>query len=689
MSAGRKTKVAVLGGGAGAMAAAFELLRTPERRQALDVTIYQMGWRLGGKGASGRNQKRGQRIEEHGLHLWFGFYDNAFRVMGDAYATVDRPSTAPLATLWKAFAPCHQIVLYDQYDGQWSSEYFDVPTDDRKPGHSRPTKVLPGPIIHKTVRYLDGRWRSGAGGALGLMVEAVDTVFDEVQTHTARRRDGQDLVAHGIDEAIAEALKVARALVWHHVKDHLDHPEARHFFQLLDIVASAWCGIVAERVFERGFSVIDDRDFQRWLAQHGASAITVGTGDQGAGALRGFYDLVFAYADGDTAQPDLAAGRALQALLKIGFDFKGSIMWRMQAGMGDVVFGPFYEALVKLGADVQFFHRVTGLRLNAAGTAVDAVDLVRQAEVVHPPYQPLYPVNGLPSWPNQPLWEQLVDGPALADAGVDFEVPCPLPGDVPVTLEAGRDFDVVVLAIPTPAHRELCAELIAANAGYAAMVDSHRSAATQAFQVWSTATEPDLGWPFPVEAVASAYVEPLDTLCPMPQLLAREDWPKGAVNSIWYACGVLADAEPWRCGGDDRRTEAERNAVAWLQDDAAVPWPKASVDGSFDWRLLAGPGDDRTGPARFASQYWRANVTPSERYVRTPPKSVEKRLWPGASGFANLALAGDWTRNFIDGGCVEAAVISGLLAARFVLGEAGIADAAVTIDGENTWLLED
>ncbi len=253
MSAGHKTRVAVLGGGAGAMAAAFELLRTPERRQALDVTIYQMGWRLGGKGASGRNQKRGQRIEEHGLHLWFGFYDNAFRVMGDAYATVDRPPTAPLATLWKAFAPCHQIVLYDRYDGQWSSEYFDVPTDDRKPGHSPPTGVLPGHIIHETVRYLDGRWRSIAGGAVGLMVEAVDKVFDEVQTHTARRRAGQDLVAHEIDEAIAEALKVARALVWHHVKDHLDHAEARHFFQLLDIVTSAWCGIVAERVFERGF----------------------------------------------------------------------------------------------------------------------------------------------------------------------------------------------------------------------------------------------------------------------------------------------------------------------------------------------------------------------------------------------------------------------------------------------------
>jgi uncharacterized protein with NAD-binding domain and iron-sulfur cluster len=40
---------------------------------------------------------------------------------------------------------------------------------------------------------------------------------------------------------------------------------------------------------------------------------------------------------------------------------------------------------------------------------------------------------------------------------------------------------------------------------------------------------------------------------------------------------------------------------------------------------------------------------------------------PGDSGFANLFLAGDWTRNGADIGCVEATVMSGRLAARAVL----------------------
>ena len=48
---------------------AFELTATPELRARHSVTVYQLGWRLGGKGASGRNAGHGNRIEEHGLHV--------------------------------------------------------------------------------------------------------------------------------------------------------------------------------------------------------------------------------------------------------------------------------------------------------------------------------------------------------------------------------------------------------------------------------------------------------------------------------------------------------------------------------------------------------------------------------------------------------------------------------------------
>ena len=132
-----KQKVAILGGGVGSIVAAFELTNTPELRERYDVTIHQLGWRLGGKGASGRNAAFGQRIEEHGLHIWFGFYENAFRVMREAYTELQRPAGAPLADWRDAFKPCDDIILYENYEGRWQGRSFTVPRNSLIPGRSR------------------------------------------------------------------------------------------------------------------------------------------------------------------------------------------------------------------------------------------------------------------------------------------------------------------------------------------------------------------------------------------------------------------------------------------------------------------------------------------------------------------------------------------------------------------------
>jgi uncharacterized protein with NAD-binding domain and iron-sulfur cluster len=53
------------------------------------------------------------------------------------------------------------------------------------------------------------------------------------------------------------------------------------------------------------------------------------------------------------------------------------------------------------------------------------------------------------------------------------------------------------------------------------------------------------------------------------------------------------------------------------------------------------------------------------------PGSIDKRLAPGDSGFANLVLAGDWTKTSHDCGCAESAIESGLLAARALVARGG------------------
>jgi uncharacterized protein with NAD-binding domain and iron-sulfur cluster len=54
--------------------------------------------------------------------------------------------------------------------------------------------------------------------------------------------------------------------------------------------------------------------------------------------------------------------------------------------------------------------------------------------------------------------------------------------------------------------------------------------------------------------------------------------------------------------------------------------------------------------------------------VQATPGTDRYRLRPDRSGFANLALAGDWTDCGLNAGCIEAAVVSGLEAANAVLG---------------------
>jgi uncharacterized protein with NAD-binding domain and iron-sulfur cluster len=69
------------------LAAAYWLTATPELRDRYSVTVYTRGWRLGGKGASGRNSAEADRIEEHGIHIWMGMYVNAFRTFRECSQT--------------------------------------------------------------------------------------------------------------------------------------------------------------------------------------------------------------------------------------------------------------------------------------------------------------------------------------------------------------------------------------------------------------------------------------------------------------------------------------------------------------------------------------------------------------------------------------------------------------------------
>jgi len=89
----------------------------------------------------------------------------------------------------------------------------------------------------------------------------------------------------------------------------------------------------------------------------------------------------------------------------------------------------------------------------------------------------------------------------------------------------------------------------------------------------------------------------------------------------------------------------------------------------LDFNLLHAPHTDTTaGVTRFESQFWRANIDPTERYVLAPAGSTACRLEADDSGYANLILAGDWIYNGLNVGSFEGAVMGGKLAAHAICG---------------------
>lgn len=702
-----RTKVAVLGGGVGGITAAFELTATPELRERFEVTVHQLGWRIGGKGASGRNSALGQRIEEHGLHVWFGFYDNAFRVMREAYEELGRKADAPLATLEDAFEPCDQIVLYDRLATGWHGYAFNAPRNFLEPGAEEGLPTF-WDMASTALRWARQRWRELSDeparaiprtGALAYRPEWADEAAADVGAEPAAAaapEDGTELLelAGEVADANAarEGLRAApagaplaapgkhpgflvglvtrfRDWLWDHVvEERADtDPDLRLFFTLLDTLASTVAGIVADDVLDQGFDAINDEEWSAWLARHGAKEVTIGrTPEERAPVLRSVYDVAFGYPGGDIARADVAAGTATNDLLRLLFSYRGSLMYKMQAGMGDAVFTPLYEVLRERGVRFEFFHAVTNLALAQSEPRIDAIEVVRQAQLAGDAYEPLVDVESLPCWPSEPLWEQLEDGRGLREQGVNFELdPNPLARE-PTLLERGVDFDEIVLGISIGALPSIAGELIDRDERFGRAIETAVTVQTQAFQVWVTRRPVELGWKHDENSVLGCYVEPLDTYCDMSHLIPRESWGGADVEGIVYFCGVLderADETPVQA-----TERAKQNAIEFLERDIGTLWPKAGAGGApFDWQLLAG-GDRQIGSDRFDSQYWRANVTGSDRYVLTPAGSVKHRLPSDESGFQNLVLAGDWTKNGIDGGCVEAAVVSGMQAARALIG---------------------
>ena len=667
---------------------AWELSRGDWRRTYGSLTVYQRGWRLGGKGASSRGPHG--RIEEHGLHVLLGYYDATFRVLREVYAELDRPRTdpeCPIQTWRDAFAPSSAVGLAEMHDGRWDTFVTRFTTNDALPGEPGAEDRDPAPldVAARAVQLLLDFHRSLGGDGGG-------EVRLSASPHPPPGRDGAALRGVWLTglaaalEAMRVAAEAARAFAAFgpfaaSAGDMLrsvaasfaaavdEDAAARRTWQLVDLVVTNLRGMLVDGLLagpER-YASIDHLDYRDWLRRHGAADETLD-----APIVRGMYDLVFAYEDGDPTRPRFSAGLGLQLAGRMLFDFKGAIFWKMLAGMGDVVMAPLYEALRRRGVEFRFFHRIDRLRPSDDGASIAAIEMGIQAGVRGGPgaYDPLIRIGGLPCWPDAPLAAQLT-GPA----GDDLETLWSRSADVEaIELQAAEDFDVAVFAIPIGMVPHVCPDLIAAQPRWRTMVERVRTVPTQSFQVWLDRDDAALGWRGGADVTLSGFVEPFDTWASMSHLLEREQWPPPGPKGVAYFCSVLDDDPPvdGAAAAQAAAARVRQSAIRFLDHDAAVLWPAVAGEHGFRWDALwADPAVSVEGVDRFDAQYWRANVDPSDRYVQSLPGSGAHRLAPDDSGYENLVLAGDWTACGLDAGCVEAATRSGVLAARAVAATVG------------------
>jgi uncharacterized protein with NAD-binding domain and iron-sulfur cluster len=685
---GRRTRVAILGGGMAGLAAAWRLSEPGWQDELESVTVYQRGWRLGGKGASSRGPNG--RIEEHGLHLWLGYYENSFRLLRECYAELDRPLTdraSPIQTWRDAMLPAGTVGLEDRRGDGWHHWLGQFTPNDLLPGEpdAGAPELSLAEVLRRALRlitdFLESLPEDGMAsgrvvlsgspdvpeGPSALVTGARVTALAAILQATALTRGALDRSAVAgsvvaLDRAIAATGDALGGLVE-------DDADLRRTWHLVAVMTAVVRGMLADGLFtgRRSFRALNDEDFLDWISRHGAPAEVADFA-----FIRGLYDLVFAEAGASRSRRGVSAGVAVFLTTKMFFEYRGAIFWKMAAGMGDVVFAPLYQALRGRGVGFEFFHRVDHLRLSADRARIEEVTVGRQVRPApgRDTYEPLMRVGGLPGFPSTPLLDQL-------DATADIEGEpleshfCDWPDAETRVLRCGEDFDVAVFAIPVGMAQIVCRELIDDRREWRAMVDHVKTTATQAVQLWLREDEHALGWWEP-GATVSAYEAPFNTWASMPQLIEAERWPAAdRPGSIAYFCGAMQASwppdRPAHAYVGEHRAHVRANAVELVERRLAHLLPGTSAGGSFRWDLLCGR-NGHTGPGAIDTQLCLANVDPSDRYVQCAPGSDAYRLRADESGYDNLVLAGDWTDNGLNAGCIEAATISGLQAANALLG---------------------
>ena len=492
MSDVKKRRVAILGGGVAGLATAFELTDGGRARD-VEVTVHERRHVLGGKGGSTRNLARGGRFEEHGLHVWLGFYENAFRLLRRAWDEYAPPADAPLRRWRDAFEPIRSVDVFAP-DGTRRRTGF--PEEDALPGDGDEFRI-DRLFTYGLARALRGA-RVDRARSPATRFAHVSAAFQlAVGRHLARPLRSRIAPL----EAAATALRNAAARV-----SGLEHAWTDLELLLTLAVALAREGLLAA---DADLARLDEEEFRAFLLRHGASRRTVDSE-----LVTAIYALAF------SAAHPLAAGTGVLITLRTLLGWKGAFYWKMNAGMGEAVIAPLYEVLRARGVRFRFFERVDEVLPDSSGKWLESVRLTRTRHVRAGEYQATASIDGVRCFPTH-----------VDESQLDERAPEKL------ELRAGRDFDDVVLAVPVAAMPPIVGALCDRDPRWPRMLASVGAVPTQAVQYWLDRPVADTGWEGGVGIVTGLPL-PIDSWAAMDQLV-RFEGREGRVRGVLYGCGSL------------------------------------------------------------------------------------------------------------------------------------------------------
>ena len=700
----RRQRVVVVGGGIAGLTAAYELSRTPALRDRYEVTVYQLGFRLGGKLASGRNPAKAYRNEEHGLHVWFGFYENTFRLAREVYQAWRAPEDCPFRSVWDVVKPQRHALLGHRWGDGYQMAPVHFPRSCDAPGERMAlpsalglvagvldaARALTAVLARESGRtprrpltrflWAEDRptsflWAAPGQGDRDLIASYEDRLARLTRliaarwqkTTPARRRK----LAESAHQRLVEAHpRIARSL------DRLTRgsPGYRPLYHFVDTSLAFFRGLIHpdDGIYVDGdLDRVNDRDFRQWLRDNGCSEDTAANSPW----IEALYDSSFQYLGGRREEPSFEAGTAARYVIRGYLAYKHCPAYLIEAGMGEAFVAPLYEVLRDRGVRFAFFHRLEDMTLSPDGRELERLHFVEQAQPKAGHYDPLFTYRGLRCWPSQPDFDQLENGELLRATGVDFESRWSPPADDrPKTLERGRDFDAVVMALPLGAiapdadGKTPCRAWIDAVPAIRLAAEGINLMPSVAAQLWFDRDMESLGWSARTSVVG--WATPLSIWCDMTPVLAHEGWPStSGPRACVYLCGVGAPGAPGVGSGDPEghrraRREAMAAVAAQLKDHGATMWPGAALsDGSFDWSVLHDP-EGRRGRERLHAQYVRLNAEPWDLTAGAAVGNGSLRPEAHESGLDNVALAGTWTKTSVGTSAIEAAIMSGMAAAR-------------------------